>query len=131
MYQISNSELEKNNILIADFMGEKRYGFKNEQFLIGSENITARQLGYHHSWSWLMPVIEKISSTKITYKNVNETYFPYPRTFGMKTKDNLSLFRFNAGSLFEEKRLIDAAYRAVIEFIKNYNNGNTNNNRTT
>jgi len=112
------------NEIIAEFMGlipdymdshlivYKRGGFNNE---IWRQN----ELKYHKSWDWLMPVIEKISNTEMTYKNVDKKFFPYPRTFGMKDDHGEFMFRFNVGQLFIEEKLIDAAYKAVINFIKN------------
>ena len=82
-----------------------------------SENY--KNLDFHTRWDWLMPVIEKISRQELKYRNSEETYNPYPRTFGMINDEGKFMFRFNVDQLFIEEQLIDAAYQAVIYFLKN------------
>ena len=99
--------MEKNNKLIAEFMG---YIYEDDRFFMEDskgvrvyENLH-HELKYDSSWDWLMPVIEKclvgeaeqseeISNT--TIKNIYE---------GICNQD------------------ISFAYKSVIEFIKNQNN---------
>lgn len=73
------------------------------------------QLDYE-SWERLMPVIEKIS--KIPTGDGDHFF---PRTFGMMDADGHPLFRFNRFQVFTAGTLIEAAYAAVVEFIKWYN----------
>ena len=94
----------ENNKLIAEFM----------QDTIALNCLASGQdLEYHSSWDWLMPVIEKIC-----FIMNNEKEFFYPRTFGMTNHEGDFMFRFNMGGLYTEPKLIDAAFKAVVAFIK-------------
>jgi hypothetical protein len=71
-------------------------------------------LKYHSSWEWLMPVIEKISRFRF---EDGDTAFPI--TFGMiNREDGDFMFRFNRHLLFQDEKLIVAAHKAVVDFIK-------------
>ena len=83
----------KENKLIAEFMGLKRYGYKDENYLVLNKHLSPEQLPYHTSWDWLMPVVQKC------YKIDNEEGF-----------DSL----VDAVSTLD----IDGTYKAVVEFIK-------------
>jgi hypothetical protein len=76
---------------------------------------------YDKSWDELIPVIEKIS--KIPFDG-RDTF--YPRTFGMTDEEGNFMFRFNGHCLFAHKELIKAAYAAVVDLIKTYDNGKDN-----
>ena len=102
----------EDNKLIAEFMGAEKTHIQSGKIgdiycPVPSKNGSeyADKLQYHKSWDWLMPVIEKclvgeaeqseeISNT--TIKNIYE---------GICNQD------------------ISFAYKSVVEFIKNYNNG--------
>jgi len=98
--------MEKNNKLIAEFMGLDSFKDSLASLHQGKINVDVdvyEQAQYHTSWDWLMPVIEKclvreaeqseeISNT--TIKNIYE---------GICNQD------------------ISFAYKAVVEFIKNQN----------
>lgn len=112
------------NELIAEFMGwvwprdpdHKRY------------EITS--LKYHVSWDWLMPVVEKIS--KITFKwetkHESGTDSYYLRTFGMLDEETgRVMVRINNCALHTAPTLIEATYKAVVEFIKWYNENKPDN----
>lgn len=116
--------------IIAEFMG---YEFHNDYPIIYPEGYymldellaikyLVQKFKYHTSWDWLMPVIEKIILIEIKEEVENQEIDRYyPRTFGMKDKEGNFMFRFNRGFLHSEKKLIDAAFKAVVEFIKWYN----------
>ena len=77
---------------------------------------------YHASWDWLMPIIEKISKVPVIGATENSDTC-YPRTFGMLQDDTgLPMFRFNCCCLYVGSTLIEAAWIAVVEFIKSENN---------
>lgn len=131
---------EKGNRLIAEFIGMK---FKStqidshnfEQYSYSMPDTLSMQVyGYtgaecfledqfSKSWDWLMPVIVKISNLNLPDSDgSSETWQPFPRTFGMTNDDNgYFMFRFNRYFLHEAPALIDAAYAAVVDFIKWYN----------
>ena len=88
---------------------------------IGYDVILIEDLGYHISWDWLMPVVEKIESLEFdfrisfvnAYGNLNYNY----HSVHIETHDGNDVI-FN-----EEKFLtkIQAVYKAVLEFIHWYN----------
>lgn len=63
------TELVKNNILIADYMGYPKhhdhYHLRKFNYYTFSYNTTQdfNQLCFHLSWDWLMPVLDKIMAT--------------------------------------------------------------------
>lgn len=112
----------ENNLIIAKFMGWekcKRCSRDCGYYVLPKSPLTFHpsQMEYHKSWNWLMPVIELISRLPL-----NEFEKCYPRTFGMQDEHGNYMFRFNNHGLFYNKELITAAYEAVIDFIKQYNN---------
>tara|TARA_B110000902_G_C14244451_1_gene563721 strand:+ start:30 stop:314 length:285 start_codon:yes stop_codon:yes gene_type:complete len=50
----------ESNRLIAEFMGLKKYGYKDENYLVLNKHLSPEQIPYHTSWDWLMPVAKKI-----------------------------------------------------------------------
>lgn len=120
---MDSKEILEGNKLIADFMGLKM-GIDNYSYWPGCiEPIQERHLNYHASWGWIMPVIEKIS--RIPHPESEQlgerldTF--YPVTFGMISLNGKPMFRFFCCSLFEEDTLIEAAWKAVVDFIKRNN----------
>jgi hypothetical protein len=89
---------EENNKLIAEFMGV---------------NLIEGQEGeYHTSWDWLMPVVEKIDEVS----NDNTLFkIEYNRAFIEDIENYHLLIDVMANSRLE------ATYKAVVEFIKQYN----------
>lgn len=61
---------KENNRMIAEFMGMKSHGQDSSVLLKmtiqGNEVVLLRELQYHTSWDWLMPVVEKIESVGAT-----------------------------------------------------------------
>jgi hypothetical protein len=63
------NDILKNNKLIAEFMGFKKYPIRNKsdgyyiEFYRGQGfpgNTCIANLRFHSSWNWIMPVVEKI-----------------------------------------------------------------------
>lgn len=119
------------NILIAEFMGGIYYKFREKPTTwymwrdIECQR-DARQhynLKYHSSWDWLMPVILKIGKMPVDVNDPEVTMNRfYPVTFGMPTDDGTEyMFRFYACQLHMGATVMEAAYSAVVEFIKDYN----------
>jgi hypothetical protein len=137
------TETIQGNKLIAEFMGFTWDHFPNEEANgwwrakdLSDENLNdpyvRRIMGesdslFHQSWDWLMPVVEKISLMNYPDEPEfadDEDYVPdtaYPRTFGMISRNGQFLVRFNRQPLFEADTLIEAAWMAVVDFVKTYN----------
>lgn len=115
------NEIQKGNILIARFMGGVVDGdsiYTHDGTLPHFANTCAiNELKYHLSWSWLMPVVEKISRIPIIGATENSDTC-YPRTFGMLNNNtDHPMVRFNGCVLHEAHTLIEATWKAVVDFI--------------
>lgn len=117
--------MKTENEIIAEFMGGWNRDPGTRKIGInlpdqGNEWWDIDELKYNTSWDWLMPVVEKIC--KIDYgDDIGPNGMVYPRTFGMLDPEGNFLFRFNRQQLYAEKTLIAATHKAVVEFIKWYN----------
>lgn len=107
--------------LIAEFLGWKlcdcgegdiHYKYGKREYEVWFLNDLRK---FEHSWDWLMPVVEKI--TEITYEDGDNAYF---RTFGMLNGDGITMVRINRSFLAEGPTLINATYKACLDFIKHY-----------
>jgi hypothetical protein len=114
-------KIKDSNILIAKFMGMKSHDQDSSVLLKmtkqGNEVVLLRELQYHSSWSWLMPVVEKINSIlyrtdlfKFTMTIDPNTCSVYDNEFDIEVVD-LS----NAGTF------IELVYLAVVESIILFN----------
>lgn len=112
---IDMEELEKGNIMIAEFMGAEGAPKYNPEvwdiYITGYLDVdsdheeaqhfyTPSEMKYQTSWDWLMPVVEKCFDEQD------------------KVSDDLS-FALN-DALLETN--INSLYKVVVEFIRNYNN---------
>ena len=90
--------MEKNNKLIAEFMGLKEHEGSYYLPLYNSGDwVPDVELDYHISWDWLMPVVQKC-----------------------RQDNRLEYFDFVYYAI--EMCDINVTYKAVVEFIKNQNN---------
>ena len=124
----------ENNKLIAEFMdvfprqGERRTGMKEFYSAIDlnisglpDELTLADDLDFEQ-WQWLMPVVEKIESLNfeidgvITSADVHIVY----GDCRIVDEDGNGLFEFYSHSTDSGDKLV-ATYKAVVEFIKWYN----------
>lgn len=119
---MNTTHSQSDNELIAAFMGLQVYQTHEAMQAVPldelKEWVLPKQIKYHESWDWLMPVVEKIS--RIECDNESSDTF-YPRTFGMLDENKCSMVRINRSPLWQHKTLIGATYIAVVEFIKCYN----------
>ena len=97
------------NLFTIDKNGSRNYSYELYFGNIDEEVIKPECMRFHSSWSWLMPVIEKIESLRYEV-NIKGTCCTMYRQH-----NKFSLFEFS------EKSKMDATYRAVIEFIEWYN----------
>ena len=117
------SKVEETDKLIGTFMGGKPYTncariwFDYFHLTGQPANLALAELLYHHSWDWLMPVVEKIESLnsicliKNHWCNIKTTDF-----------DSVNIKGFSTLKICDTK--IEAVYKAVVEFIKWYNQQN-------
>jgi len=92
--------MEKNNKLIAEFMGLKEHEGSYYLPLYNSGDwVPDVELEYHTSWDWLMPVVKKC-----------------------RQDNRLEYFDFVYYAI--EMCDINVTYKAVVEFIKEYNQNN-------
>lgn len=104
----------ENNKLIAEFM-EYPYHFTDKDIecweVDVDELFTKEELEFHSSWNWLIPVLYKINKTKLVWVVFDE---------GGITLTNIKTQKdtfYEGDGLY----LIEAAHKAVIEFINWYN----------
>jgi len=90
--------MEKNNKLIAEFMGSKHPKYE-DMYRLPHADVYVGELQYDSSWDWLMPVVIKIGGSQ-NILGAMRVLRPYSKV-----------------------RNIDDTYQAVVEFIKEYNNG--------
>ena len=90
----------KENKLIAEFMGLKRYGYKDENYLVLNKHLSPEQLPYHTSWDWLMPVANEIIKSR---DEQNADWDLTDLKYALQTTN------------------IEYVYKAVVEFINEYN----------
>ena len=100
----------KNNKLIAEFMGLENglYHFQNHDT---DMYYTDSELKFHTSWDWLMPVVEEIEC--LIDPNGNAYRFTIDMCNAQIEETNIKIL----GGAFK----LDSTYKAVVEFIKKYN----------
>lgn len=116
-------EINEMNKLISEFMNSivrevTQLNGKTELVFDYPENTYyIEELRYHSSWDWLMPVVEKISSIIILNEYVRFEIIPgnYVRIFGRTGETPIMT------NVAIEKSLIQATWKAVIDFIQWYN----------
>ena len=107
-------QMEENNKLIAEFMGmenerhsDGRYLFTTDiDELKGTDTRFWEQLYFHVSWDWLMPVVRKCKEL-VSYED--------------------SILYHNIEDALLSRLDRDDTYRAVVEFINEYNRTNGSN----
>lgn len=130
-----DNQIIENNTLIAQFMGldeDNRYVptemLPHKDYNLYQGIFEMRELQFHISWDWLMPVVEKIESLEFNGRSVWTTI----KTFKTSHKNNYHEMMFRVykedgeSFLFEYDSewfdtKITAVYFSVIEFIKWYN----------
>lgn len=115
----------ESNRLIAEFMGGKiddtfiYFDKTNNKF--EDDTLHVSDLLFDSDWNWLMEVVEKIES--IVLEEVNDTSFNV--TIGAT---RYCVIQDNNGGMLkvigEGKTKIESTYKAVVEFIKWYNQTN-------
>jgi len=133
------TEQENNGILIGNFMGLEEIGpgFPSH-FCINDVMYFFSDLEYHKSWSWLIPVVEKIENlnSDFTFKpqfTIKSGYSKCEASFGHNNEFSVcyNYIEYSAWSKVILKKdkfacdtKIDSVYYLCVEFIKWYNERN-------
>ena len=115
---------EEGNKLIAVFMGIEILNDWDDPDAINKISATSmlpKQIKYHSSWSWIMPVVEKIEGKEIDL-NVS-VVVKNERCKIYRHKD--SDYEQAITPLVIGENKIDAVYKSVIQFIQWYNEQKT------
>ena len=113
----------KDNKLIAEFMEFHRD--TEDLYLIDNYNLRSenqfqatyvREMKFHSSWDWLMPVVEKIECTKTDDEDNSDSFFNVM----------IEVFECNINGrdicICENGNTkLEATYKAVVKFINQYN----------
>jgi hypothetical protein len=119
--QMSFDEIREYNALIGEYMGFKspekssikRVNYLTKNNKTGKE-FTIESCKYHSSWDWLFPVIQKICREGCRYYfYINEEHIK-----AEFTNMDIPGKKIASVKLYDYKNSIDAAYLAVIEYIK-------------
>jgi hypothetical protein len=103
----------KDNKLIAVFMGMKPLNNDSSVLVFstdrGNDIVSIDNLQYQNDWNLLMEVVEKIESLGVL----------------VEIRENVCYIETSQGNYTSEleETKIQATYKAVVEFIKWYNNG--------
>lgn len=119
---MTNEEIIEGNKLIAKFMGGKFRKSKDKNTLNKYFDLKDKgyfyyenEICYHASWDWIMPVVEKIESFGF-YTNILSA-----DNDNKKHAMHITLVNEEEQySLWYESKIL-AVYKAVVEFIKWYN----------
>ena len=108
--------MEKNNKLIAEFMGYPNIAHDEDK-----RDYLEDCVKYHKSWDWLMPVVEKIEYIEsITHGNQFQVIIREEEVgiYDKHTQTHIVYIPADG-----ESKLTNT-HKAVVEFIKEYNQNN-------
>lgn len=115
---MTTEEIVEGNRLIAEFMGYKQR--ENGGLFWGNDGLGGlypKDLKYHSSWDWLMPVVEKIINSNCSSAELcGEWYLNSSKYSFSMLNDQTNSCEGNS-----KNSLIEATWLAVVEFIKWYN----------
>lgn len=116
--------MEENNKLIAEFMGME-LGDDKTVYYDDAENLhpptPINKLKFHESWNWLMPVVEKIEFEHDCLVIINSPLqvIITNKDIGQRETPLLdSVFEIEVSDMGTKR---DCLYKAVVEFINEYN----------
>ncbi len=123
---IQESSVEDKNKLIVEFMGLYTYT-KNEitGYTHNGVMYALRDLKYHTSWDWLMPVVEKIEKHGFYTNILSADNNPSKHTMHIALVGEEEIY-----TLWVDSK-IEAVYQAVIKFIQWYNQQQNNHHEPT
>ena len=119
---------DKGNFEIARFMGARIYQDDNRLFVFnenpnpdsyGSHIRSRYMLKYHKSWSWLMPVVDKIRELDRKIRNEDTPIHNLFRTFCFKNYEEDTYYtRIEGMPVKSGKTPIESVYNAVVDYLK-------------
>lgn len=121
---MTQDEILENNELIAKFMGaefihDDPKDHPDGYYMLEGEYFMVEDFGFHESWDWLMPVVEKIEN--LTDEENNYLFsFDCGRDFCVVNFNDLTRKSIVCKSVYKDK--MGSIWKAVVEFIKWYNN---------
>ena len=147
---MTKEEILEGNKLIAEFLGYvyvpytaghsgRPCGWVIKNYKLVDRKVpklflgrTTKDLLYHKSWDWLMPVVEKIENTKPFYSVSNNAGFWYndetytvdrnkPQYLCIISDKSCRIVINSANYFLERNNKLVATWFAVVEFIKWYN----------
>jgi hypothetical protein len=103
----------EDNKLIAEFMGSKHPTIE-DMYRLPHEDVYWGELQYDYSWDWLMPVVQKIETMgcEVVHR-VGDC-----NIYKIDEEEN-----YRCIIDIQETDKLRSTYKAVIKFIKDYNNG--------
>ena len=129
---------QENNQLIAEFMGYEIIYRPNSNGFIeisDTELCDVDDLEYHKSWDWLMPVVDKIEREHKANFIIKCTWNEFTEYSIHQVIVNIEQGEMSKDKscIYDPKKIYDyvgdavkckreATYKAVVEFIKQYNN---------
>lgn len=120
---MTNEEIKQGNQLIADFMSVILEGNDRSGYWYVGEGVPvpfSQHLGYHSSWDWIMPVINKINQLGKEFSlAIFKNYISCTVEKGGKFYKNFSYSY--AEYITSEQNCITAAFKLVVHFIQWYN----------
>ena len=112
--------IEKNK-LIAEFMGLEIVNADIILYELNGIAYPINKLQYHTSWDWLMPVVEKIES----FQDGDDGDLMRGHLYNLRIEQNF-VYILDGESMdviieMNGDNKLDATYKAVVEFINQYN----------
>ena len=129
---------QENNKLIAEFWGME-LGDDKTMYYDDAENLhpptPINELKFHSSWDWLMPVVDKIEREHKANFRIKCTWNEFTDHSIHQVIVNIEQGEMSKDKscIYDSKKIYDyvgdavkdkseATYKAVVEFIKQYNN---------
>jgi hypothetical protein len=121
---MSNEEITEGNKLLAEFMKVTLEGNERNGFWLVGEGVPqpfTQHLGYHSSWDWIWPVIDKINGLGKAYSFATfKTYMSLTvEKSGNKMYKDFSFA--HAEYITAEQTSKEAAFKLLTRFVKWHN----------
>lgn len=119
---------QEGNTLIDVFMGEDGFlgkefeeHYSDEFWRPTKHKYEPKNLEYHSSWDWLMPVVEKICNTEMTFKLESVFEWDNKEKYNPKYQMEIRDGGYHLKGSDKSKVLIEVVYQSVIQFVQWYN----------